>query len=119
MKSLCCDLMEFCKKCGGLLMPQKSGRGIIVVCRKCGSKSSVNIKPKEFKIGVSTKPKTEKIVVVDKKSKFEALPRTHAQCPKCENGEAFWWMQQTRAADEAPTRFYKCTKCGHTWREYE
>ncbi|HDJ94789.1 MAG TPA: transcription factor S, partial [Acidilobales archaeon] len=18
-----------------------------------------------------------------------------------------------------PTRFYRCTKCGHTWREYE
>ncbi|NIM46839.1 MAG: transcription factor S, partial [Candidatus Aenigmarchaeota archaeon] len=20
---------------------------------------------------------------------------------------------------EAPTRFFKCTKCGHVWREYE
>jgi len=27
-------------------------------------------------------------------------------------------MIQTRAADEPPTRFYRCTKCGHTWREY-
>ncbi|MEM4865380.1 MAG: hypothetical protein QXY09_02690 [Acidilobaceae archaeon] len=25
---------------------------------------------------------------------------------------------QTRAADEPPTRFYRCTKCGYTWREY-
>jgi DNA-directed RNA polymerase, subunit M/Transcription elongation factor TFIIS len=40
-------------------------------------------------------------------------------CPKCGNHEAYYWMIQTRAADEPPTRFYKCVKCGHTWREYE
>ncbi|MEK6933005.1 MAG: transcription factor S, partial [Nanoarchaeota archaeon] len=26
---------------------------------------------------------------------------------------------QTRAADEAETRFFKCTKCKHTIREYK
>ncbi|PJB94591.1 transcription factor S, partial [Candidatus Pacearchaeota archaeon CG_4_9_14_0_8_um_filter_35_24] len=24
----------------------------------------------------------------------------------------------TRAADESETKFYRCTKCDHTWREY-
>jgi DNA-directed RNA polymerase subunit M len=111
--------MEFCKKCGGLLVPQKKGKSVVLVCRKCGAKRTGKVKPKDFKIGVSTKLKKEKVIVVDKKSRFEALPKTTAQCPKCENSEAYWWMEQTRAADEAPTRFYKCTKCSHVWREYE
>jgi DNA-directed RNA polymerase subunit M len=28
-------------------------------------------------------------------------------------------MVQTRRADESATQFFRCTKCGHTWREYE
>jgi DNA-directed RNA polymerase subunit M len=39
-------------------------------------------------------------------------------CPKCSAKKVISWMEQTRASDEPPTRFYKCTKCGHTWREY-
>jgi DNA-directed RNA polymerase subunit M len=39
-------------------------------------------------------------------------------CPKCSEKKVVSWMEQTRASDEPPTRFYKCTKCGHTWREY-
>ncbi|MCK4973458.1 MAG: transcription factor S, partial [Candidatus Heimdallarchaeota archaeon] len=29
------------------------------------------------------------------------------------------WMVQTRSADESPTRFFRCTACGETWREYD
>ncbi|MDP6459515.1 MAG: transcription factor S, partial [Candidatus Hydrothermarchaeota archaeon] len=29
-----------------------------------------------------------------------------------------WWLLQTRKADESETRFYRCTKCKFTWREY-
>ncbi|MBS3055577.1 MAG: hypothetical protein J4452_03755 [Candidatus Aenigmarchaeota archaeon] len=46
------------------------------------------------------------------------LPKTHIVCPNCEHGEAAWWMQQTRSADEPPTLFYKCIKCGYGWRSY-
>jgi DNA-directed RNA polymerase subunit M len=109
--------MEFCSKCGGLMIPKKSGNKVILVCRKCGKRKTS--KEKKFKIRVSTEKSNSKIIVLDKKSKIDVLPKTDVPCPKCDNNEAFWWMQQTRAADEAPTRFYKCTKCGHTWREYE
>jgi DNA-directed RNA polymerase subunit M len=109
--------MEFCPKCGGLMIPKKSGGKVVLVCRKCGKKRIS--KERKFKIKVSTEKSKGKIIVLDKKSKIDVLPKTDASCPKCDNNEAFWWMQQTRAADEAPTRFYKCTKCGHTWREYE
>ncbi len=40
------------------------------------------------------------------------------KCPKCGKKKVISWMQQTRASDEPPTRFYKCMACGYTWREY-
>ena len=39
-------------------------------------------------------------------------------CPKCHNKGAYYWFLQTRSADEPETRFLRCTKCKHTWREY-
>lgn len=39
-------------------------------------------------------------------------------CPKCGAKKALSWVQQTRASDEPPTRFYKCVSCEYTWREY-
>ncbi len=104
--------MEFCDKCGSILIPKKTKTGVIFVCRNCG---------KEYKKGNEIKI-TEKIVKEDKikiiDDKEDKLPVTENLCPECGNKEAFWWMQQTRSIDEPPTRFYKCTKCGHTWREY-
>jgi transcription factor S len=109
--------MEFCN-CGGLMIPQKAGSKITLVCRKCGKKKTGS-KEKKFKISAFNAEKKGKIIVVDKNSKVDVLPRTTVNCPKCECKEAYWWMQQMRAADEAPTRFFRCIKCGNVWREYE
>jgi DNA-directed RNA polymerase subunit M len=49
---------------------------------------------------------------------IETRPVIEARCPECEHNEAYYWTQQTRSADEPETRFFKCTKCSHTWREY-
>jgi len=111
--------MEFCKKCGTLMVPQKKGSKTVLICRKCGTTKGGKIDSRMFKIKTKRKNEKKEVVVVDKKSKLDVLPKTRACCPKCSHNEAFWWMQQTRAADEAPTRFYKCVKCSHTWREYE
>jgi DNA-directed RNA polymerase subunit M len=108
--------MEFCV-CGGLMIPQKHGSKIILVCRKCGKKKSS--KEKKFKISAFNSEKKGKIIVVDKKANVDVLPKTTVNCPKCDFKEAYWWMQQMRAADEAPTRFFRCIKCGNVWREYE
>ena len=39
-----------------------------------------------------------------------------AECPKCGNHEAYWWIVQTDTAEEPSTQFFRCTKCKHTWR---
>jgi len=104
--------MEFCDKCGSILMPKKTKTGTVFVCRNCGKISN---KGNEIKITEKI-VKENKIRIVDNKE--DELPITENLCPECGNKEAFWWVQQTRSIDEPPTRFYKCTKCGHTWREY-
>lgn len=106
--------MQFCQKCGGILIPKKEGKKIIMMCPKCGFKTK---EVTETKIEEKTKKEKKDIDVVD--TEFEHLPTTEAECPKCGNKEAYYWMLQTRAGDEPETRFLKCTKCKHTWREYD
>ncbi len=48
----------------------------------------------------------------------ENHPVTKADCEKCGNKDAYFWMVQTRAGDEPETKFFRCTKCKHTWRDY-
>ncbi|MBR3198288.1 MAG: transcription factor S, partial [Methanobrevibacter sp.] len=41
---------------------------------------------------------------------------TRITCYKCGGTKGYWWTVQTRSADEAPTNFIRCAKCGNTWR---
>jgi len=104
--------MEFCNKCGGLLVLKKTKKGIEYVCRACGKKYE-----KGSKIRISEKINKEGNVRIIEQRK-EELPTTEIICPQCGYKEAYWWLQQTRSMDEPPTRFYRCVKCNHTWREY-
>lgn len=105
----------FCEKCGSILVPKKNRKGkIVLACRSCSyvSKKRESLILKE-KVDVTGR---EGIAVVDKR--VETLPKTQEICLKCGHREAFFWTVQTRAADEAETRFFKCVKCNHTWRSY-
>jgi len=106
--------MEFCPKCGTILMAKESKKKILYICRKCGHRFS-DYKPIEIKEKVKKKPMDD-VVVIEQEN--ESLPKTKTICPKCGNQEAVWWLQQTRSADEAPTLFLRCTKCKYSWREY-
>ena len=66
-----------------------------------------------------TMPKTGKEVEVIDKGELQTLPKTTAECPKCYHRTAYFWLVQTRAGDEPETKFLKCEKCGHTWRDYD
>ena len=98
----------FCPKCGALLMPKPGKKS--VEC-SCGYKSEESVtiireKSKEAK----------KVEVVDKDDSVNVI--IDAECPKCGPVKAEYWEVQTRSSDEPPTRFHRCKKCGHTWREY-
>ena len=108
--------MKFCEKDGNLLVAKQKRTRIVLFCRKCGRE----YKMAGEKLMLSEKMEAPKkgIVVMGKDEMSSELPSTKIVCPNCEHGEAFWWMQQTRAADEPPTLFYKCKKCGYSWRNY-
>lgn len=101
--------MEFCPKCGCVIVEKNKK----FVCPRCSykSKSKVKIQSSE-----NVKARQEIGIVDDKET--NVFPVISAVCPKCKNKEAYFWTSQTRAGDEAETRFFRCTKCRHTWREY-
>jgi len=109
-------MLKFCEKCGNLLLVKKKREKIYLVCRKCHRE----YKTKGEKVTISEAVHEAKrgIVFMGKEEEVAELPKTKIVCPKCENTDAFWWMQQTRGADEPPTLFYKCCKCGYSWRSY-
>jgi len=104
--------MLFCPDCGSLMMPKEDGKKTTLSCA-CGYS---NVEKEEILLQESIK-KFNKIEVLEEKE-METLPKTNEECPKCENKEAFFWSVQTRAGDEAETRFFQCTKCKHRWRDY-
>ncbi|MEM3670961.1 MAG: transcription factor S [Thermoprotei archaeon] len=113
--------MRFCPKCGSMLREQRKGASRLFVCAKCGFSEQVDASASKNNAGAVPvrKPGATKGVIDFGEIEDSGMPKTRAQCPKCGNLEAYWWMQQTRSGDEASTRFFRCTKCSHTWREYE
>ena len=78
----------------------------------CGF-SSKEIDKTEIREKVESSEKNVEVIEED----VEAYPVTTATCNKCGNNEAYYWLVQTRAGDEPATKFLKCTKCKHTWRD--
>lgn len=101
--------MEFCPKCGSVLIEKRKNFG----CVKCNYVAKGKIK-----IESTEQMKEIKATGVVREKDGNTMPTVAAICPKCGNKEAYFWTSQTRSADEAETRFFRCTKCRHTWREY-
>ena len=101
--------MEFCEKCNGLIIVQ----GDKAQCANCGYKPK-----KRVKIESSEKIESRESVAVINEKAENVYPEVEMTCPKCKHKKAYFWTTQTRASDEAETKFYKCTKCNHTWRKY-
>lgn len=103
----------FCPECKTLLT-SSAGQ---LKCRKCGYNRKIE-KADQMKV---QKKRVEKeiMIVDDEEDKIKTMPTIQIKCPKCENNLAFWWLRQLRAADESEVRFFRCTECGHTWRQYD
>ena len=106
-------MIKFCSKCGAIMKPIKEGDKIIMTC-SCGHTSKG--KPGSLKEDKKIKKEEVELAVIDKE--IEILPITKEICPKCGNKKAYYWLIQTRSGDESETKFMRCTKCKHTWRDY-
>ena len=109
--------MKFCPKCGTRLRFKAQKPKPLLVCEKCGysqgAETSITL-PEE----IESEPTSTIKVVGDNEEKIMTMPSTNVDCPKCGHNTAFWWFLQTRSGDEPPTQFFRCEKCGHTWRQY-
>jgi len=104
-------LMEFCPKCKSMMHPIEG----TLKCRKCGYEKTKDVASELM----STSSREEREVTVLEGDTDIGLPTTTARCEECGNNTAYWWLRQLRSADESETRFFKCIKCGFTWREYD
>ncbi len=100
--------MEFCPKCGSVLIKKTKNFG----CARCGYSSK-----EKLKLKTSEKMEKKQRVAVLKKD-TQTDPIVNDKCRKCGHDQAYFWTVQTRASDEAETKFFKCAKCGNTRREY-
>ncbi len=101
--------MEFCPRCGAILVKKRKNDG----CPRCNYSSKSKVK-----IATSEKIDERKEVPVVSSKDGQTFPIISEQCKDCGNEKAYFWTVQTRSGDEAETKFFKCTKCEFTWREY-
>ncbi len=101
--------MQFCPKCGAILIMKVKNYG----CPRCNYSTKEKIK-----LISSEKTEEKKEIPVIKEKDSEIYPIVDSDCQKCGNTKAYFWTVQTRASDEAETKFFKCTKCSHIRRDY-
>ena len=115
------SLMEFCPKCAMRLVLVPKGKNASKFSLQCPNCSYVlrAKKPSPAIVKKIEKSTVEPVVIIgEREAKIKTLPTEKVECPKCNNLEAYVWLVQTRGADESSTQFFRCTKCGVTWREY-
>jgi DNA-directed RNA polymerase subunit M len=106
--------MDFCPKCESRLKKNSDG---LLSCPKCKFVKAGAVKEEEKKLDETN----SEFLVMDESdlSKAKGLESTvPIDCEKCHNKEGVSWTFQTRSADEPETKFYRCTKCNYTWRDY-
>ncbi len=111
--------MEFCDECSSLLAPKKINGKVVMVCPKCGEGKELS-KVEQTQKQEIKHSKEESMVIIENPDELNTMPTKKMRCPKCAIVvDTQYWAVQTRSGDEAPTRFYRCMKCKHTWREYD
>lgn len=69
-------LMEFCPKCGSMLVPTKVGRSMRLACSRCGYKSKIK-KRAAYKISEKGKEAKDVPVIIEKKKKKKLVEREY------------------------------------------
>lgn len=119
--------MLFCPFCASLLLLESSPTGLRYSChvQGCAYVSPVR--------GVSTNvislaqfnkrlpdeaERSDPTAAAEAERKASGRQRVTVECPQagCDGTEAEYEQLQIRSADEPPSTFYSCLKCGHGWR---
>src|ERR1051326_8624364 len=104
----------FCPNDKSMLRPV----GGVPTCPKCGYQKTGPAQAVVVK-GKAVEDDKKSVMVDTTQGKVDLLPTTNEYpCEKCGNSTAYYYLRQTRSADEATTRFLECTKCGYKWRDY-
>lgn len=102
--------MDFCPNCGKILVPNNKK----LICSQCGYER--NLSQSDEKNYIISQDVSNKQDIIISGDKINAMPTVKGLCYRCGNRTLEWWMVQMHRSDEAETRFYRCTKCGNTWR---
>ena len=114
---------NFCIDCGDLLDFEIINNNS-VKCQKCGGETELdNIK--NHYIETNDKYELSKIWMNKLKNKEDKLREEQKnertiideKCPKCGNGQMYYYSMQTRSADEGSTIFYECVKCHYKYNQ--
>ena len=106
--------MQFCDECGSMMRTEDG----VMVCSSCGATADRDEElAAQF---VSTEEQSDDDVIeTEEGANFEGKPTSEdVICDECGHTVAWYTIKQTGAADEPPTRFFKCKQCGYRWREY-
>lgn len=108
--------MQFCPTCGNILLIDGSKKHSHVnrlFCRTCPYHIEVN---KVISRRISFAKDKVDDVIFEEGGQGKAAT-TDKTCEKCGHKRAYFKQMQTRSADEPPTEFFKCVKCGNQWKE--
>ena len=106
--------MQFCDECGSMMHAD----GNEMVCSSCGAKTRKDEALAESFVSTDTQSDDD-VIESSPDADFEGKPTADdVTCEECGHGVAWYTIKQTGAADEPPTRFFKCKQCGNRWREY-
>ncbi|KNC48923.1 DNA-directed RNA polymerase III subunit RPC10 [Thecamonas trahens ATCC 50062] len=111
--------MLFCPTCANMLVAEDGvhdggmahATNTVFVCRTC---TYVYHCVRRYTEAIELTHKEVDDVLGD--SAWENVGTTQVDCEKCDNNQAYFMTIQIRSADEPMTEFYKCSECGHQWR---
>lgn len=108
--------MQFCDDCGSMM----KSMGSKMVCTNDECQYTVEKDEEKAAEFISTEEQADSDVIeTEEGANFEGKPTADdVVCEDCGNTKAWYTIKQTGSADEPPTRFFKCTECGHRWRGY-
>jgi len=89
----------------------------VFICSKCSFTKDAAKQESTAVAPIDRMQQDQVAVIGEEEAKIRTMPTMRSECSKCHNNEVYWWMVQTRGADESPTQFFRCTQCGYTWRE--